>query len=66
MGATSSKANVTESIGKKRARSLTPSEEHHSPVKKHKDGQRAKSGSLQIPVDETCPLAGKISGCKLF
>ena len=36
------------------------------PTKKHKDVQRAKSGSLLIPVDETCPLAGKNSDCALF
>ena len=33
--------------------------EEQPPVKRHKDVQRAKSGSLIIPVDETCPLAGK-------
>lgn len=75
VGATSSKVNDTKGKGKKRLRSPTPIEEDPSdvdeavqepPTKKHKDVQRAKSGSLRIPVDETCPLAGKTSDCELF
>ena len=31
------------------------------PKKRYKDVQRATSRSLLIPVDETCPLAGKTS-----
>lgn len=29
-----------------------------SPLKKRKDGQKAKSTSLRVPVDEHCPLVG--------
>ncbi|KAF6239847.1 hypothetical protein HO173_002394 [Letharia columbiana] len=62
-----SKQNDTKGKGRKRPRSPTPIEEDHSdvdkaveqpPTKKHKDVQRAKSGSLLIPVDERCLLAG--------
>lgn len=70
MGPTVSKQNHTKGKGKKRERSPIPVEEEYSdvseaveqsPAKKHKDGQKAKSGSLLVPVDEMCPLAGKIS-----
>ena len=63
-----SKENDSKGKGKKRPRSPTPVEEDSSdidetgepsPKKRHKDVQKAKSGSLLIPVDETCPLAGK-------
>ena len=54
--------------GKKRPRSPTPIREQALAVeveqpstKKRNDVQTAKSNSLMIPVDETCPLAGKIS-----
>lgn len=59
--------------GKKRQRSPSPIEKDSSdaeesveqpPTKRHKDVQKAKSASLLIPVDETCPLAGKTSGRK--
>ncbi|KAL9133352.1 MAG: hypothetical protein Q9175_005473 [Cornicularia normoerica] len=67
MGPTPSQQNDTKGKCRKRPRSPTPIEEIPSdvdealeepPAKKHKDVQRAKSGSLLIPVDETCPLAG--------
>lgn len=57
--------------GKKRARnemlaipvyedsSADEEDADHSPTKKRKDGQKAKSSSLRVPVDEHCPLAGK-------
>ena len=70
-----SKQKDTKGKGKKRLRSPTPMEEdssdakdlpEESPMKKHKEVQRAKSGSLLIPVDETCPLTGKISDGELF
>ena len=75
MSLTSSKQNDTKGKGKKRPRSPTPIEEDFSdidetaemsPKKRHKDVQKAKSGSLLIPVDETCPLAGKTADRKLF
>ncbi len=75
MGSTPSEQDDTKSKGKKRLRSPTPIEDDPSdadeaveqpPTKKHKDVQRAKSGSLLIPVDETCPLAGKPSNCEIF
>lgn len=65
-----SKQNDTKGKCRKRPRSPTPIEESpsdveepkvESPTKKHKDVQKATSGSLLIPVDETCPLAGKTS-----
>ena len=68
-----SQQNDTKSKGRKRPRSPTPIEEDSSdvedseeqaPTKKHKDVQMATSGSLLIPVDETCPLAGKTHYCK--
>lgn len=66
-GPTPSKKNDTKGKGRKRPRSSTPVEVdpsevdepvEQSPTKKHKDVQKAKSGSLLIPTDETCPLAG--------
>ena len=70
MGHTNSEENATKGKGRKRSRSPAPindkppevEEAKDQPsVKKYKDVQRAKSGSLVIPVDETCPLAGKPS-----
>ncbi|CAF9916233.1 MAG: hypothetical protein ALECFALPRED_010570 [Alectoria fallacina] len=67
MGHTNSEENATKGKGRKRSRSPAPindkppevEEAKDQPsVKKYKDVQRAKSGSLVIPVDETCPLAG--------
>ena len=67
-GLTPSKQKETKGKGSKRPRSSTsieddPSDvedsEVHVTVKRHKDGQTATSSSLLIPVDETCPLAGK-------
>ena len=67
--------NDNKGKGKKRPRSPTPTEEVPSdaedsaeqmPTKKHRDVQRATSSSLLIPVDETCPLAGKTCHRKLF
>lgn len=75
MDPTPSQQNDTKGKGRKRPRSPTPIEEIPSdvdealeepPAKKHKDVQRAKSGSLLIPVDETCPLAGKTSNLEFF
>lgn len=75
MGSAPSKQIDTKGKGKKRLRSPVPMEEdsldanelaERSPMKKHKEVQRAKSGSLLIPVDETCPLTGKISDVELF
>ena len=58
----------TKGKGRKRPRSPTPIEEQplgvevaQPPTKKQNDVQTAKSNSLMIPVDETCPLAGKVS-----
>lgn len=62
--------------GKKRARAASPEEddaqqitpldvkeEEEPPVKRQKDGQKAKSGSaLSVPVDERCNLACKERG----
>ena len=61
------KAAETNSKGKKRARSETPVKvnpiAHESPdgppAKKQKDGNKAKSSSLRIPLDETCNAPGK-------
>lgn len=70
-----SQHNDAKSKGRKRPRSPTPIEEDPSdvedfeeqaPAKKHKDVQIATSGSLLIPVDETCPLAGKAHDRKPF
>ena len=58
-----------QSKGKKRGRADSADDQKPSkasdddgkqqpPAKKQKDGQKAKSGSLQIPVDEGCSLAG--------
>lgn len=69
MGPTNSKQNGSRGKGRKRPRSPSPINDHSSesgaeeaeeqpPAKRHKDVQRANSGSLVIPVDETCPLAG--------
>lgn len=52
--------------GKKRTRhfdsdestSLDPKSEGQPPAKKIRDGQKAKSNSLQVPVDGGCDLAG--------
>ncbi|KAI9812723.1 MAG: hypothetical protein M1827_004479 [Pycnora praestabilis] len=33
-------------------------QEEQPPAKKQKDGQKAKSSSLAVPLDEGCPLAG--------
>ena len=59
--------------GKKRPRSPTPISEQALAVeveqpstKKRNDVQTAKSDSLMIPVDETCPLAGKESDHSCF
>lgn len=66
MSPTPSKKN-TKGKSRKRPRSPTPVESdpfdvdkpaESSPTKRHKDVQTAKSNSLLIPVDETCPLAG--------
>lgn len=77
MGHSHSKQNDTKGKGTKRPRSPSPINDYSSgsdaeeaeeqpPVKRHKDVQRATSGSLIIPVDETCPLAGKDSpDCEL-
>ena len=62
--------NTQPAMGKKRARAATPDEDDTQqnapldvnvpPVKRQKDGQKAKSGSaLVVPVDEGCNL-----GCK--
>ena len=68
VGSAPSKQKDTKGKAKKRLRSPIPMEEDSSdakelpenpPVKKHREVQRAKSGSLLIPVDETCPLTGK-------
>lgn len=70
-----SQHNDGKSKGRKRPRSPTPIEEDPSdiedseeqaPAKKHKDVQIARSGSLLIPVDETCPLTGKTHDRKPF
>ena len=76
VGSAPSKQKDTKAKGKKRLRSPDPMKEDssdaqelpeqspmllESPMKKHREVQRAKSGSLLIPVDETCPLTGKIS-----
>ena len=70
VGSAPSKQKDAKGKGKKRLRSPVPMEEDlsdakelpaDSPMKKHREVQRAKSGSLLIPVDETCPLTGKIS-----
>ena len=70
VGSAPSKQKDTKGKGKKRLRSPVPMEEDFSdakelptdsPMKKHREVQRAKSGSLLIRVDETCPLTGKIS-----
>lgn len=78
MGPTNSKQNGSRGKGRKRPRSPSPINDHSSEsgaeeaeeqptAKRHKDVQRANSGSLVIPVDETCPLAGKDSpNCGLF
>ncbi|KAM0804195.1 putative poly-ribose polymerase [Usnea florida] len=67
VGSALSKQKDTKGKGKKRPRSPVPMEEESSdakdlpeasPIKKHREVQRAKSGSLLIPVDETCPLTG--------
>ena len=57
----------TKGKSRKRPRSPTPIEERplnvqveQPSIKKQKDVQTAKSDSLMIPVDETCPLAGKV------
>ena len=66
----SSKQSETKGKGKKRPRSPSPmamdgdlldvaDSEALSPIKKHKDVQTARSNSLLVPVDETCPLAGR-------
>lgn len=34
-------------------------DEERSSPKKRKDGQKAKSTSLRVPVDEHCPLSGR-------
>ena len=67
-------ANVPEpkdnTKGKKRARAdsaeddkpsqpLNDDDREEPPAKKIKDGQKAKSGSIQIPLDEGCPLGRK-------
>ena len=77
--ATSSKglkpSKPKETKGKKRRRSSISKEDAPSnvedsgvdvSVKRHKDVQTATSRSLLIPVDETCPLAGKKSDRKPF
>ena len=65
---TPSKQKETKGKGRKRPRSSISIEDDPSDVddsevnltaKRHKDVQIATSSSLQIPVDETCPLAGK-------
>ena len=75
VGSALSKQKDTKGKGKKRPRSPVPMEEESSdakdlpeasPIKKHREVQRAKSGSLLIPVDETCPLTGKISCWRAF
>lgn len=74
VGAAASKQNDLKGKGGKRARTPTPiiidssdvdEAVKQPPTKKHKDVQRAKPGSLLIPVDETCPLAGNTSHRKL-
>ena len=69
VGSAPSKQKDTKGKAKKRLRSPISMEEDSSdakelpeetPMKKHREVQRAKSGSLLIPVDETCPLTGKI------
>ena len=62
-----SSQNGRSTKGKKRAHSPTPVKTDSSdedtdskpPAKKSKDGQKAKTRALQIPVDEMCSLAGK-------
>ena len=75
MGKTTSKQNDSKGKGRKRPRSPTPVEEDPCPIdeaveqpptKKHKDVQKAKSGSLLILVDERCPLAGQPFDRELF
>lgn len=72
---TPSKQNDSKGKGRKRPRSPTPIEEDPSdvdeaveqpPTNKHKDVQKAKSGSLLISVDERCPLAGQPFDRELF
>ena len=72
---TPSKQKETKGKGRKRPRSSTSIEDDASDVdgsevkltaKKHKDVQTATSSSLLIPVDETCPLAGKTPDRKPF
>ncbi|MCJ1453687.1 hypothetical protein MMC28_004035 [Mycoblastus sanguinarius] len=61
-----SSQNGRSTKGKKRAHSPTPVKTDSSdedtdskpPAKKSKDGQKAKTRALQIPVDEMCSLAG--------
>ena len=74
-GQTPPQHSDTKSKGRKRPRSPTPIEEgpsdledseEQAPAKKHKDVQIATSSSLMIPVDETCPLAGKTHDRKPF
>ena len=74
-GLTPSKQKETKGKGRKRPRSPTsieddPSDvedsEVHVTAKRHKDVQTATSSSLLIPVDETCPLAGKTPDRKPF
>lgn len=70
-----SQHNDTKGKGRKRPWTPTlieedPSDvedfEEQAPAKKHKDVQIATSGSLLIPVDETCPLAGETHDRKPF
>ena len=74
-GLAPSKQEETKGKGSKRPRSSTsiedgPSDvvdsEAHVTAKRHKDGQTATSSSLLIPIDETCPLAGKTPDRKPF
>ena len=67
-GKANGKANATKTQdkGKKRGRnskvkeeSPEADEEAPPPAKKQKDGQKAKSKALNIPVDEGCALQGK-------
>ena len=60
--------------GKKRARdpesiqpaSLELESQGEPPAKKFRDGQKAKSKSLQVPVDEGCNLAGNLNSALLL
>lgn len=63
-------ASNPTAMGKKRARSASPIQAYTAQkdgplAKKPKEGNIAKSRSLRIPLDETCPLAGGFLGFTL-